>query len=514
MVHDDTRLLSVMARQQLKDFCGGFGVSTAIEVSVEDTVNLQPEIQEIPGAKSQTVMYGSPGTQYAADLGLVDSGNTGPMRGMTEIERYSYFACGQTLFQQDVAGTIAICSTGAINTGHIGNDGQSVQFASSDTQLLVVSNGDAFLVVDRSLSAVGSPPWTTAIDCAYLDGYFIVLDDTGDPAGGQFFISVDASTWDPLDFSNAPASNNKLQALAVDHGELWIFGTVVTQVFYNNGNADFPFVPNPSGVIQQGIIHKDTRVQLDNTLYWIGRNQNGMFQAFLAEGYTPRRISTHQIEREWERELSTQLHSWAYQLDGHSIYHVTATIAKRSWRFDRSTNRWHRVMYRNPTTGLEEAHIGSCHIQRNSNHLIGDRRNQILWVMTPTVYVDEYGWSGGVSGFNGSPLVSYRVSPDGYAGNKGVFYQRFELITPTGIGDGTTGTAEENPEWMLSWSSDNGHTFGNEFLLAAGKVGEYNNRVFKVGCGWGRNRVWKVSFSANLPRCILGAEVDLRVGRS
>lgn len=487
----------------------GTGISVPIEVSVEDVCNLYPEVQDSSGPKSQVVLQGSPGTRFVHDFA-----NGGPVRGAIEIEAYAYYVSAQTLFQQDPAGVYRICDTGPISDGNVSDDGQVVEFAASETQLLIVSAGLAYVVIDRYLQPVPDPPWSRAVDCVYIDGYFVVLDDTGNPTGGQFFISTDALTWDPLDFSNAPASNNKLLALAVDHDELWIFGSVITQVFYNNGNADFPFVPNQSGIIQQGIAAKATRQQLDNTLFWIGNNKDGVLQAFAADGYTPRRISTHPIERQWQNiagYTGSDMVSWVFQMDGGAFYHVNSPALGRSWRYDRASGQWHRVARRNAITGVEENHVGNCHIVRQGKHIIGDNRTGVLWELSRMVYVDELGIPGNAPGI---PLLAYRISTDGYADNLGVFYKLFELITISGNGDGTEDTPEENPGWMLSWSSDNGHSFGNEFELSSGKAGEYNTRLRKIGCGWARNRVWKTAISAAVPRCIISAVVEFEVGTS
>ncbi len=477
---------------QLQHFIGASYVSTAQEVDVEDCKNLYPEIQQSPGAKAAMVLYGSPGTGLYYDFA-----DGGPIRGELEVEGVSYFVSGSTVYQQDAFGVVRVCDTGSIATGTIGNDNKPVRFAANATQILIVSAGLAYALVDRALSAIASPPWTFAVDCAYLDGFFIVLDDDGGNAGGVFFITPDIFTWDPLDFSNAPASNNKLRALAVDHGELWIFGTIVTQVFYNNQNADFPFVPNLSGIIMQGTVSRDSIQQIDNTLIWVGRNKDGVLEGFVADGYTAKSITPPPIAQQWQRYSdATDAVAWTFQIDSHANYHVNFLSAGKSWRYDRATGLWHRVSYRNPITGQDECHRGNNHIVRNGVHLIGDRQNGKVWKLSPTLYTD-----GDV------PMVSSRRSPAQNQENKIIFYPIFELITPAGIGDGTVGTPEENPEWMLRWSNDNGHNWSNEFLLAAGKVGEYGTRLRKTGCGSARNRVWEVSFSANRPRCLIGAEI-------
>lgn len=61
------------------------------------------------------------------------------------------------------------------------------------------------------------------------------------------------------------------------------------------------------------------------------------------------------------------------------------------------------------------------------------------------------------------------------------------------------------PQLMLSWSNDAAKTFGNEYLLNCGKVGDYDARVYKVMTGRGRRRVWDVSMTDPIPWRIAGA---------
>ncbi len=113
------------------------------------------------------------------------------------------------------------------------------------------------------------------------------------------------------------------------------------------------------------------------------------------------------------------------------------------------------------------------------------------------------------------PLVSLRRAQAPFQGNKTVFYKLFELITPGGIGLNVVYTNPAwNPAWMLRWSNDAGHTWSNEYQLLAGRQGEFNTRLRKVGVGSARNRVFEVSISAAVPRCLIGAEVEVELGTS
>jgi len=485
---------------ELPGFIGASYRQTALEVDVEDTVNLYPEIMESPGAKKRMILYGSPGLTAYKAVGL------GPIRGLLDVEGWTSIVSGNTYFRLKPDGTYDPTSAGANGTV-IANDSMPVTMVADTTQVMIVSAGVVYVHTSTGVAPVANPPWTLPVDGALIDGYFIVLDAGSQPVGGQFFVSAlhDATTWNALNFSTSPSSNNKLLALATDHDELWLFGSRVTQPFYNNQNSSgVPFVANQTAIIMQGIATKTTRANLDNTLFWLARNEYGTLQAFVADGYRPQRISTHAIEQQWFKYANgLDCTAWVYQLNGHPTYHLNFNTDQRSWRYDRATGLWHRVAYRNTNTNQGQAHLGNCHCVRLGQHIVGDRTSGQLWILDPAADSD-----------GGAQLVAMRRAPAIFAGNKLVYYKLFELITPVGIGDGTLNTPQSNPAWMLRWSNDNGNTWSNEYQLAAGAQGNYGTRLRKVGVGAGRNRVFEVSISAAVPRALISAEIEAEVGLS
>jgi hypothetical protein len=476
----------------LQGFVGASYRSVAPEVNAEDCVNFQPEVQSSPDAKAPIVLFGSPGTVVNMLIGA------GPIRAVLNTDDFSHVLSGDQAFRINPDGTVLLL-------GQVLNDGQNGVIVASTTQVGFISAGNLY-VYDGITFQLIAGPWTTAADLDFLEGFWIVLDNGGTPVGGVFFISAlnDATSWDALDFSNAPFSNNRLICLFTVHDELWILGSTVTQPFSYDPSQEFPFILNTTGVMQQGVLAKGVHSALDNTLYWLGQSQNGFLRAYFADGYTPKGISTPEIEGQWAsyRNPSDAV-GWVYELEGHAMFHINFQTAQKSWRYDISTKLWHRIAWRNPLTGLDECHRGNCHMVRAGKHLVGDRQTNQIWELSPIVYAD-----------GPNPLVASRTAPAPFADNKVVFYPAFELITPSGIGDGSNAnpangavSPQANPAWMLSWSNDSGHTFGPEFTLPAGQSGQFQTRMRKIGCGSGRNRVFKVSISAAVPRCIIGAEL-------
>lgn len=83
----------------------------------------------------------------------------------------------------------------------------------------------------------------------------------------------------------------------------------------------------------------------------------------------------------------------------------------------------------------------------------------------------------------------------------------------TGIGlDG--GVFGFNPQIMMSFSDDGGHSWSNELQAAIGKLGNFKTRVLWRRLGRSRDRVFKLKITDPISVTILSAEIDVEVGVS
>ena len=73
-------------------------------------------------------------------------------------------------------------------------------------------------------------------------------------------------------------------------------------------------------------------------------------------------------------------------------------------------------------------------------------------------------------------------------------------------------TQGTNPQVMLRWSDDGGHTWSSEHWVSIGKIGEYGRRVIWRRLGMTqkiRDRVYEVSMTDPVKIAIMGAELLL-----
>lgn len=92
------------------------------------------------------------------------------------------------------------------------------------------------------------------------------------------------------------------------------------------------------------------------------------------------------------------------------------------------------------------------------------------------------------------------------------FYQMFQLDMETGVGL-TTGQGED-PQVMLRWSDDGGHTWSHEQWVSAGRLGKYAHRAIWRRLGRSRDRVFEITYSEPTKCNLVGAFVDVEGGTS
>jgi hypothetical protein len=93
-----------------------------------------------------------------------------------------------------------------------------------------------------------------------------------------------------------------------------------------------------------------------------------------------------------------------------------------------------------------------------------------------------------------------------------IFHHTLEIEFEAGVGI-ETGQGDD-PQAMMRWSDDGGHTWGNEHWANIGKIGEYARRARWNKLGRSRNRIYEVSISDPVKRVIVAANLTASKGIS
>ena len=93
-----------------------------------------------------------------------------------------------------------------------------------------------------------------------------------------------------------------------------------------------------------------------------------------------------------------------------------------------------------------------------------------------------------------------------------MIFDRIEFSMAYGQGlDGDIAALGANPVLLLSWSNDGGQTFGTEYEIPVGKMGQFSLRVLMNRTGKARDRVFKVVCSDPIYWEFNSANLDVRL---
>jgi hypothetical protein len=240
---------------------------------------------------------------------------------------------------------------------------------------------------------------------------------------------------------------------------------------------------------------------MDNSVFWLGADARGRGIVYRTNGYKGQRISTHAVE--WQIQQYTDISdalAYTYQQDGHTFYVLIFPTANTTWVYDAATQAWHeRAGWDN---GEFTRHRSNCQVVYNNEIIVGDYENGNLYAFDLTDYSDN----GDIQKW----LRTWRALPTGTNNLKRTSQHTLQIDCEAGVGinDGQG----SNPQMMLRWSDDGGHTWSNEHWMSMGKIGEYYNRAFARRMGMTlklRDRVYELSGTDPVKIAIMGAQLNV-----
>lgn len=450
-------------------------------------VNLFSEI--IPeGGKQPAYLQRCPGLLFLQSLGAW------PIRGLWALKGVLYAVVGYEFYSMSSA-TATPTLIGTVT-------GQGVvSIADNGTQIFIACNPDGYIYnTDTAVFAqITDPDFPGAVNVGYLDGYFVF----NEPDSQKIWVTslLDGLSVDPLDFASAEGAPDGVVSIIIDHRELWVFGENSTEVWYNSGDADFPLTRIQGAFNELGCAASKSPAKMDNQIYWLGKDARGYGMVYRATGYIGQRISTHAVEWQIQQygDISDAV-AYAYQQDGHSFYVLNFPSANTTWVYDAATGAWHeRAGFEN---GAFVRHRANTQVSYGTQTIVGDYANGNLYALDLDTYAD-----------NGEPqrwLRSWRALPTGQNNLRRKVNHSLQLDVEAGVGL-NTGQGSD-PQVMLRFSDDGGHTWGSEHWRSMGPLGQYGYRTIWRRLGMTlklRDRVYEVSGTDPVKIAIMGAELLL-----
>ena len=467
---------------------GSTYVTRSVNAAAARMVNLFPEI--IPeGGKEPAFLNRAPGLKFEQTIG------TGPIRALWAHQTNGadfYVVSGNEFYK--VAG---LTSTPRL-LGTVSGTGP-VSIADNGIQIFLACNPAGYIYneVTDVFQQINDPDFPGAVTVGYLDGYFVF----NEPNSEKVWITslFDGTSVDPLDFASAEGSPDGLVSLIVDHREVWLFGTDSVEVWYDSGAADFPLTRIQGAFNEIGCVAPYSVAKLDNGVFWLGCDARGQGIVYRTNGYTGTRISTHAVE--WQIQQYGNLSDavgYTYQQDGHSFYVLIFPSANTTWVYDVATQAWHeRAGFSN---GEFTRHCSNCQCNFLGNIIVGDYENGNIYTFDLDVYADN--------GQAQKWLRSWRAIPTGQNNLKRSAHHSLQIDMETGVGL-NLGQGDD-PQIMLRWSDDGGHTWSNEHWISIGKIGQYGFRAIYRRLGMTlklRDRVYELSMTDPVKTAIMGAEL-------
>ena len=532
---------------------GSAYVARSVNAADNRMVNMYPEL--VPeGGKQPAFLQRAPGLVLRATIG------TGPIRGLWEHGAYLYVVSGSVFYQVDSAFV-------ATAKGTVSGSGP-VSMADNGTQIMIAASplGYIYNTSTDVFQQITDPDFPGASVVDFLDGYFVFIE----PNSQRVWVTglLDGTSIDPLDFASAEGDPDNIVSMIVDHREVWLFGNNSTEVWYNAGLSDFPLVRIQGAYNELGCAARYSVAKMNNQIYWLGRDFRGQGIVYVANGYQGQRISTHSVE--WQiQQYGTMSDAigFTYQQDGHSFYVLTFPSAGKTWVYDASTGAWHERAGWNDGWTQYRAATQVFYINEN---LVGDYENGKIYALSMDTY-DYDGeeqrwlrsWRALPTGENtlrrtaqhalqldcetGVGLEQYPAysSEDLITENNDFLlaeYSQKDLVTENGetitteANDGFETIADNSnppydfnppvyltttsyleapgydPQVMLRWSDDGGHTWSNEHWKSMGKIGAFGYRTIWRRLGMTmkiRDRVYEVSGTDPVKLAIVGAELQV-----
>lgn len=440
---------------------------------VQRTINMRPVPVESGSGRSQFMLQSNPGLDVLCSIG------GGEGRGAVSVRGRMFYAIGTGLYEVYTNGTYVLRGSLATSAGRVSMNANSVEMFMVDGV-----RGYTLKLSDNTFRVLAATPGLdTSIRCAYLDQYAIYV-----PADGQaFYISSlgAAGTVDPLDFASAEGAPDNITSFLVANRQLYLFGETSTEIWLNTGvNPDMPLQRYDGTVMGIGCFAPQSPVNCNGVPVWVGASEEGIGSVWMADGYSPRRISTRAVEEvlSTSSDLS-QAYAYSMSWHGSAMYCLRAPGLDTTWAYDFLSQSWHEQA--EFSNGLhQQFRVCETIVCAGSVYALGD--DGVVYRLNQST-----------NNFAGDTMCRERISPHDVASGQRQFFPQFEMVADSGV----TGEA------MLRMSNDGGAVWGDWRRRSLGELGTQKQRILWNRCGSARDRVWHVRCTDDVPFSIVEARV-------
>lgn len=347
---------------------------------VERTVNLIIKVADAGMPTARAVAYKRPGLRILTRVG------NGPIRWIWGQDDRAFFVSGTGFYELFSDWT-------AVLRGVLTSDAYPATGDSNGTngnQLALTSGGVGYIydLVANDLVAISAPGFPLPVKMiVFVDTYFLALKTAANQF--QWSTPLNGLLWPGLNVAQTTLSSDQKLAIAVSHRSVFVFGSKYTEVW--NSNVTEPaFAPIDNTFIEHGVEAPFSVCNLDNTLYWVGRDTNGGALVWRLDGFTPVKVSTWAVDTALTSSSQLQKSiAFSFQLEGHAYYLIYAPDLPTTWVYDVSVGLWYEWSTWNPALMRHEPYLGRCHAFIFGTHVVGDRQSGALYQVTKEALDDD-----------------------------------------------------------------------------------------------------------------------------
>lgn len=438
-------------------------------------------------ARSRTPLMSSPGLATQFNIG------TGPVYVLNDdVPGVRYLVSGTHAFRiRLVDDPVTIQDLGDVGTP----DGGTIPSAVTMHTIAAGPDATVICVPPRAytcghgatdpLNQIGGD-FPGAATVMYHDFYFVY---TAYENTSKWFISRlnDPTAFDALDFAFSDVFPNVVRIMTSLRTNIWAMGEAGIEVWYDAGNADFPYRRLAGAAIQQAVISPRSVANGDNSVFWI----NPACIVFRSVNYTAQRISTHAIEQAIQGVGGVPISAFCYSAGGHIFYCIN--FAELTLVYDCATKKWAN---RSAASGGGRWRP-DCVAEYGTGVLFGDSLSNALFVLDNETGTED-----------GTAIQRSITLPPLYAGTRRAFCARLEIELESGS------AALKDGAVTLAWSDDGGYTFtgGPRVMQSGADTGNTRQRLFTTRLGSFRQRVFRISLAG--ATTIYGVDADITLGAS
>jgi len=484
--------------------------------SGQERVNLYAEVNANtdPQAPSPITEYLTPGTSLFCKTNI----NT-KVRGeyRTSIGT-AYVVVGSQVFYITYNPITSVATP--IKIGSIADTPTQVYFKDNGLVVVLVDGVRGYVIdmASNVIAQITDPNFYGADFVDLLDTFFIF----NRPGTNQFYISVSNASYaqlsttgafDPLDIAAKSGFNDPIVSISVVHRELWLVGTLTSEVWIGTGAADFFFQQVQGAYINHGSAAKYSIACQDVLLFFIQQDMQGNGLVLQGQGYDVVEISTPRIVKEFKSYLTiSDAIGFCFQISDHAFYAMVFPTANKGWLYDLTTKQWSEWNYADIDGNLLRPRANCC-MFAFGKIIVGDWQNGNLLVLDPDVSTDY------TNDNTQTNIIRIRTFPHQLALTRRGQISSYERVHyPSFDADISVGIIQDyaiDPQISLSWSDDKGMSYGNPIMQSMGLKGAYLTTVSWNRLGMGRDRVFKLQWSENIPGLALnGAFIDPPIASS